>query len=69
MIITEISTKQDMSRFARAHEAPGINWTTQAGPGGTMIITEHESDRSSLAAPSSRPRTVRTFQRRTASHA
>lgn len=42
--VTEITSKQGMSQFARAHEGvPGINWTTQAGPGGTLIITEHEA--------------------------
>jgi hypothetical protein len=47
--VTPIYTKQDMSSFARAHEGPGINWSVQAGPGGTMIITEREQDRSVLA--------------------
>jgi hypothetical protein len=47
--ITEINTKQDMSRWTRAHEkAPGITWSVIAGPGGTMIIVEHEEDRASL---------------------
>jgi hypothetical protein len=35
-----------MSRWTRAHEnTPGINWSVQAGPGGTMIIVEHGADR------------------------
>lgn len=46
--ITEINTKQDMSRWTRAHEkVPGIPWSVFAGPGGTMIIVEHEEDRAS----------------------
>jgi hypothetical protein len=47
--ITEICTKQDMSRWTRAHaDAPGITWSVFAGPGGTMIIVEHGESRSSL---------------------
>jgi hypothetical protein len=50
-VITEINTKQDMSRWTRAHEkVPGIHWSVIAGPGGTMIIVEHEEDRASLHA-------------------
>jgi hypothetical protein len=49
--ITQINTKQDMSRWTRAHEkVPGIRWSVFAGPGGTMIIVEHEEDRCSLSA-------------------
>lgn len=45
--ITHVTTKQDMARFARAHaDAPAITWSVQAGPGGTMIITEHGKARS-----------------------
>lgn len=48
--VTEICTKQDMSRWTRAHaDAQGITWSVIAGPGGTMIIVEHEENRSSLA--------------------
>lgn len=44
-----ITTKQDLSRWARAHtDAPGINWSVHGGPGGTMLITEHEADRAAL---------------------
>ena len=47
--ITHITTKQDMSRWTRAHaNAPGITWSVFAGPGGTMIIVEHTEDRCSL---------------------
>ena len=47
--ITEICTKQDMSRWTRAHaDVPGITWSVFAGPGGTMIIVEHEENRASL---------------------
>ena len=46
--IAHITTKQDMSRWTRAHaDAPGINWSVYAGPGGTMIIVEHAEDRCS----------------------
>jgi hypothetical protein len=49
--ITEINTKQDMSRWTRAHEkVQGIRWSVFAGPGGTMIIVEHEEDRCTLNA-------------------
>lgn len=54
--ITEISTKQDMSRWTRAHaDAPGITWSVFPGPGGTMIIVEHEEDRATLAARQAAP--------------
>ena len=47
--ITEISqfhTKQDMSRWTRAHaDTPGITWSVYPGPGGTMIVVEHTEDR------------------------
>jgi hypothetical protein len=47
--IAHITTKQDMSRWTRAHaDLPGINWSVYAGPGGTMIIVEHAEDRCSL---------------------
>jgi hypothetical protein len=47
--ISHITTKQDMSRWARAHaDVPGITWSVFAGPGGTMIIVEHAEDRCSL---------------------
>lgn len=46
--IAHITTKQDMSRWTRAHaDTPGINWSVFAGPGGTMIIVEHAEDRCS----------------------
>jgi hypothetical protein len=54
--ITQINTKQDMSRWTRAHEkVPGIRWSVFAGPGGTMIIVEHEEDRCALNAGSASP--------------
>jgi hypothetical protein len=47
--ITHINTKQDLSRWTRAHtDVTGITWSVIAGPGGTMIIVEHEEDRASL---------------------
>jgi hypothetical protein len=50
LAVAHIATKQDMSRWTRAHaDAPGINWSVQAGPGGTMIITELAGDRCTLA--------------------
>jgi hypothetical protein len=49
--VTLIATKQDMSRWARSHaDTPGIPWTVQAGPGGTLVITELAADRCTLAA-------------------
>jgi hypothetical protein len=46
--IAHITTKQDMSRWTRAHaDAPGITWSVFAGEGGTMIIVEHTEDRCS----------------------
>jgi hypothetical protein len=51
--IAHITTKQDMSRWTRAHaESPGINWSVYAGPGGTMIIVEHDEDRCSASRAS-----------------
>ena len=47
--ISHITTKQDMSRWTRAHaDVPGITWSVFAGPGGTMIIVEHAEDRCSM---------------------
>jgi hypothetical protein len=47
--ITYIHTKQDMSRWTRAHEkSQRITWSVFPGPGGTMIIVEHEEDRAAL---------------------
>jgi hypothetical protein len=47
--IAHITTKQDMSRWTRAHaDAPGITWSVFPGEGGTMIIVEHSEDRCSL---------------------
>lgn len=51
MTVTHITTKADLARWTRAHaDAPGINWTVQPGPGGTMVITEPEPDRTALEA-------------------
>ena len=47
--VTHITTRQDMSRWTRAHaDAPGINWSVEPGPGGTMLIVEHAHDRAHL---------------------
>ncbi|MGH3263096.1 MAG: hypothetical protein ACRDNS_13985 [Trebonia sp.] len=54
--IAHITTKQDMSRWTRAHaDRPGINWSVFAGPGGTMIIVEHAEDRCSQHRAMSTP--------------
>jgi hypothetical protein len=46
--ISHITTKQEMSRWTRAHaDEPGIKWSVFPGPGGTMIIVEHAEDRCS----------------------
>ena len=43
---THITTKQDLSRWTRAHaDVPGIKWSVFPGPGGTMIIVEYAEDR------------------------
>jgi len=48
--IAHITTKQDMSRWGRAHaEVPGSKRSVFPGPGGTMIIVEHAEDRCSLS--------------------
>jgi hypothetical protein len=47
--ITHITTKQDLSRWTRAHaDVPGIKWSVFPGPDGTMIIVEYAKDRCSL---------------------
>ena len=47
--VAHITTKQDMSRWTRAHaDTPGITWSVFAGEGGTMIIVEHTEDRCSM---------------------
>src|SRR5262249_60327250 len=47
--IAHITTKQDMSRWTRAHaDVPGITWSVLGGARGTMIIVEHTEDRCSL---------------------
>jgi len=54
--IAHITTKQDMSRWTRAHaDVPGITWSVFAGPGGTMIIVEHAEDRCSLQRTNGSP--------------
>lgn len=47
--ITHITTKQDYSRWTRAHaDVPGIKWSVFPGEGGTMIIVEYAEDRRAL---------------------
>jgi hypothetical protein len=54
--IVHITTKQDMSRWTRAHtDVPGIKWSVFAGPGGTMIIVEWAEDRCTLNRPDVSP--------------
>jgi hypothetical protein len=54
--IAHITTKQDMSRWTRAHaDMPGINWSVFPGPDGTMIIVEHAEDRRSLDRANASP--------------
>ena len=49
--IAHITTKQDMSRWTRAHaDVSGITWSVFAGPGGTMIIVDHAQERSLVPA-------------------
>jgi len=78
--IAHITTKQDMSRWTRAHaDVPGIRWSVYPGEGGTMIIVEYAEDRCSLtvgnispeAAPASAvtPTTPAATWQRPAEHA
>jgi hypothetical protein len=54
--ISHITTKQDMSRWTRAHaDEPGIKWSVFAGEGGTMIIVEYAEDRCSLNRANAAP--------------
>lgn len=50
MTVTEITTKQDLSAFARAHANSGITWTVTGGPGGTLIILDRGDDEPERAA-------------------
>ncbi|MCL2585481.1 MAG: hypothetical protein FWE35_23835 [Streptosporangiales bacterium] len=57
--ITEFYTKSDMSRWTRAHaDSPGINWSVFPGPGGTMIVVEHQHSRSTVPAAQPAPAAV-----------
>lgn len=42
--ITVIETKQDLSRFTRAHADGPVTWEAHDGPGGTIVLVEHEDD-------------------------
>jgi hypothetical protein len=54
--IAHINTKQDMSRWTRAHaDVPGIKWSVYPGPYGTMIIVEYAEDRCSLNGTDASP--------------
>lgn len=50
MTVTEITTKQDLSAFARARANDAITWTVTGGPGGTLIILDHSDDNPERAA-------------------
>jgi hypothetical protein len=59
--VTHITTKQQLAHWTRNHaDAPGIRWSVEPGPAGTMLMIEHTQDRSSLASPASggRPATA-----------
>ena len=57
--ISHIATKQDYSRWTRAHaDVPGIKWSTFAGPGGTMFIVEYAQDRRLLNGANFTPEAV-----------
>jgi hypothetical protein len=59
--VAHITTKQDMSRWTRAHaDEPGITWSVFPGPGGTMIIVEHAEDRCTLNRASAAARNAAT---------
>jgi hypothetical protein len=59
--IAHITTKQEMSRWTRAHaDAPGITWSVFPGEGGTMIIVEHTEDRCSLNGANGSPEAAGT---------
>jgi hypothetical protein len=50
--LTQFQNKSDMSRWTRAHaDGPGITWSVFPGPGGTMIVVEHDCDRRELSGP------------------
>jgi hypothetical protein len=54
--ISHITTKQDMSRWTRAHaDVPGIRWSVFAGERGTMIIVEYAEDRCALNRANATP--------------
>jgi hypothetical protein len=54
--VTHITTKQDLSRWTRAHaDVPGIRWSVFPGPGGTMTIVEYAEDRCLLRRASASP--------------
>ena len=57
--IAHITTKQDMSRWVRAHaDEPGIKWSVFPGPGGTMIIVEYAQERRCLTEVHVTPESV-----------
>lgn len=67
--VAHLMTKQDMSRWTRAHAGiHSINWSVTAGPGGSMIVIEHDKPRpvpakaaTAPAAPIRRAGSVRAW--------
>lgn len=58
--VTHITTRQDMASWTRAHAAaPGIHWSVQPGPGGTLLIIEHAHDRAGTARPAASAATTK----------
>jgi len=50
--VTTFTTKKHMANWAREHAgSPGISWSVQHGPGGTMLVIEHDRDRRDFPAP------------------
>ncbi|HEY1700986.1 MAG TPA: hypothetical protein VGG75_14845 [Trebonia sp.] len=44
--IAHLQSKQDMSRWTRAHaDADVISWSVYPGPGGSMVIVDHDGAR------------------------
>lgn len=41
--VTEIDTKQGLARWTREHADEPVHWETKAGPGGIIVIIEHET--------------------------
>lgn len=44
MTVTEITTRQELAAFTRAHANGPITWTVTGGPGGTLVILDHDDE-------------------------